>query len=122
MTASPPLQLPLNPAPEWSGPWASDVLPPGGLAQPRRVRLWNIGPDLHCSIIGTCLSLGEVRAFARKMGLCGDQAAEDHHLHDLVVFASGREDVWETAERDAWTVPIPGLSGRPVLRRAPESS
>jgi hypothetical protein len=92
MTVSPPLQLPLNPAPEWSAPWASDALPPGGSAQPRRVRLWNISPDLHCSITGTCLSLGEVRAFARKMGLCGDPAAEDHHLHDLVVFASGRDE------------------------------
>ncbi|WP_170958770.1 DUF2325 domain-containing protein [Magnetospirillum sp. 15-1] len=92
MTASLPLQLPLNPAPEWSAPWGAGIPPQDGPAQPRRVRLWNISPDLHCSIIGTCLSLGEVRAFARKMVLCCDPAAEDHHLHDLVVFASGRDE------------------------------
>ncbi len=92
MTASLPLQLPLNPAHEWSAPWQSAPPPPAEPAQPRRARLKNISPDLHCSIIGTCLSLGEVRAFARKMGLCTDPTAEDHDLHDLVVFASGHDE------------------------------
>lgn len=90
MMASLPLQLPMNPIA------ASLWQPPAGMSAetslPRRVRLLNISPKLHCSIIGTCLSLGELRAFARKTGLCADPAADDHHLHSLVVFAAGHDE------------------------------
>lgn len=38
----------------------------GGLD--RRRRLWEIDPNWHCSIVGTCLTLGDLRRVARKMG------------------------------------------------------
>ncbi len=56
----------------------------------RRARIWDLGASLHCSIIGTCLTTGELRAVLRKFDAVRDGASE-HDLHHVAVSAvSGR--------------------------------
>ena len=60
-------------------------------AAPRRTRIWEFNSNLHCSIVGTCLSVGELRQVLRKF----DAALEDrtdHELHGVGVTLAGRHD------------------------------
>lgn len=52
----------------------------------RRARIWELGASLHCSIIGTCLTTGELRAVLRKFGAVRE-AASEHDLHHIAVSA-----------------------------------
>lgn len=49
-----------------------------------RKKLWEVRGDYLCSVIGTCLTLGELRRIARKGDLCGDEVS-DYDLHGLMV-------------------------------------
>ena len=55
----------------------------------RRTRIWEFGVNLHCSIIGTCLTTAELRRIVEKvepdMG-----AATEHVLHTRGVLLAGR--------------------------------
>jgi hypothetical protein len=62
---------------------------------PRRKRLWELDPTLHCSIIGTCLTRGELRELLRRIarneGLKVGGLSE-HELHSQGVrLAAGRD-------------------------------
>ena len=46
-----------------------------------RVRLWELSPSLHCSIVGTCLTAGELRQFFVRRGDPDARTASDHALH-----------------------------------------
>jgi hypothetical protein len=46
----------------------------------RRRSIWELSPNLHCSIIGTCLSTAELRRVLGKAGLAV-ATASDHQLH-----------------------------------------
>jgi hypothetical protein len=60
-------------------------------AAARRAKIWDFNTNLHCSIIGTCLSTGELRQVLRKLGLAtGD--CSDHDLHRTAVTLAGRHD------------------------------
>ena len=48
---------------------------------PARLRLWQLAPRFHCSVIGTCLSMGDLRRLARKIGLERHRQADDYELH-----------------------------------------
>jgi len=37
-------------------------------SRPRRTRIWELGSNLHCSIIGTCLSTAELRHVLVQIG------------------------------------------------------
>ena len=94
------LQLPLGPAA------APGMLPialprldnlPGLRDEPdlRRKRLWELDPTLHCSIIGTCLSQGELREILRRIARSEGPAiatSSDHELHSLGVRLAERRD------------------------------
>src|SRR5215470_17432321 len=62
-------------------------------SQPRgqRARIWELAGHLHCSIIGTCLSTGELRSLLTKLGLA-KPGASDHELHGQAVSLAGRRD------------------------------
>jgi hypothetical protein len=60
-------------------------------AAPRRAKIWDFSTNLHCSIIGTCLSTGELRQVLRKFGLA-TQDCDDHDLHRTAVTLAGRHD------------------------------
>jgi hypothetical protein len=47
----------------------------------RRRRIWEIDGNLHCSIIGTCLSTAELRQLLTRLALDGAATANDHDLH-----------------------------------------
>jgi hypothetical protein len=58
----------------------------------RRTRIWEFGTNLHCSIIGTCLSTAELRQVLEKFEVKGAGTASHHDLHIMgVSLASHRE-------------------------------
>jgi hypothetical protein len=58
---------------------------------PRRARLWEFSTNLHCSIIGTCLSTAELRQLLKKIGLAPPDST-DHDLHGAAVSLAARHD------------------------------
>jgi hypothetical protein len=61
----------------------------------RRKRLWELDPTLHCSIIGTCLTQGELREILRRVARAQGidvVASSDHELHSLGVRLAERRD------------------------------
>lgn len=60
-------------------------------AAPRRTKIWEFNTNLHCSIIGTCLSNAELRQILKRVGVAA-QGRTDHELHGLAVGLAGRHD------------------------------
>jgi hypothetical protein len=58
----------------------------------RRTRIWEFATNLHCSIIGTCLSTADLRHVLEKLKVNGAAAASDHDLHCLGVMVARRRD------------------------------
>jgi hypothetical protein len=53
----------------------------------KRSKIWELSDSLHCSIIGTCLSNGELRQVLVRLNVKA-QAADEHELHVLGVTLS----------------------------------
>ena len=60
-------------------------------AAPRRTKIWEFNSNLHCSIIGTCLSTAELRQVLKKVGVAS-HGCSDHDLHGIAVGLAGRHD------------------------------
>jgi hypothetical protein len=62
------------------------------LARPPRQRskLWEFGTNLHCSIIGTCLSTAELRQVLLKIGRKEATGATEHDVHASAVLVAGK--------------------------------
>ncbi|HQT78495.1 MAG: hypothetical protein B7Z80_17090 [Rhodospirillales bacterium 20-64-7] len=60
-------------------------------AAPRRTKIWEFNTNLHCSIIGTCLSTHDLRQILKKLGLAA-QHHTDHELHGIAVSLAARHD------------------------------
>ena len=58
----------------------------------RRARIWELNSHLHCSIIGTCLSAGELRRLLLRLKIAGIESADEHELHMLGVLLADRPD------------------------------
>src|SRR5262245_53773206 len=58
----------------------------------RRSRIWEFGTNLHCSIIGTCLSTADLRHVLEKLRLERAGVANDHDLHCMGVVIAARRD------------------------------
>ncbi len=59
---------------------------PGATPRGRRRRLWEMTNGWHCSLIGTCLRLGDLRRTAVRLGLHADaERLTDHELHGYFV-------------------------------------
>jgi hypothetical protein len=54
-------------------------------APARQRRLWEIRGGMHCSVIGTCLSLAEIRKLAKKLLRDLPRRVSDHDLHGAMV-------------------------------------
>src|SRR5262245_22092322 len=65
---------------------------PRPASEPQRRRIWELSGNFHCSIIGTCLTTGELRHLLVKMQLPGVQKESDHELHGRAVLIAGRKD------------------------------
>ena len=61
-------------------------------AEPTRRRIWEISGNLHCSIIGTCLTTAELRHILVKIALAEVHKGSDHELHSQAVLLAGRSD------------------------------
>ncbi|HID80979.1 MAG TPA: DUF2325 domain-containing protein [Chromatiales bacterium] len=53
-----------------------------------RKKLWELDHHLHCGVIGTCLTLKELRSIAHKCKLSEIYSASDYDLHHWFVIAS----------------------------------
>jgi hypothetical protein len=53
----------------------------------RRLKLWELEEKLHCPVVGTCLTIDELKKVARKEGFTGNQI-ESYRLHIEAVSAS----------------------------------
>src|SRR3954454_12657003 len=60
-------------------------------ATSRRTKIWEFNTNLHCSIIGTCLSTSELRQILKKYSLVAPDST-DHDLHSAAVGLAGRHD------------------------------
>ncbi|MBG0811068.1 DUF2325 domain-containing protein [Methylosinus sp. H3A] len=59
-----------------------------------RRRIWEIIGASHCSIIGTCLTIVELRKLARRTGFLGNEASyNDYQVHGLFVEKMHDENV-----------------------------
>jgi len=59
----------------------------------RRRKIWDLSPNLHCSIVGTCLNPAELRQIFGKLREPDARTASDHSLHGRGVSAAGRHDL-----------------------------
>ncbi|OAN53189.1 hypothetical protein A6A04_14650 [Paramagnetospirillum marisnigri] len=58
----------------------------------RRLKLWEIDSQWHCTIIGTCLSLGELKGAASRLRLrLPSEKPSDHEIHTSMIVLIGRE-------------------------------
>ncbi|MFI4986426.1 MAG: DUF2325 domain-containing protein [Alphaproteobacteria bacterium] len=76
---------PLSPAP------VSQAREVASSSAPRRMKIWGLSKHLHCSIIGTCLSTGELRQLLNKTNIAS-VGASDHDLHGQAVHLAERHD------------------------------
>jgi len=91
MLSSYRVDLPFGPVPRLPPlPVAAATLEVGDVPQlaetigPRRRRLWELDPTLHCSIIGTCLTTGELREIVHRIARGGGfsiATSSDHDVH-----------------------------------------
>ncbi len=65
--------------PAYAAPFS---LPP---AKRQRAKLWELNESIHCSIIGTCLTTGELRRVMAKVVREGVAGVSDHDLHSQAV-------------------------------------
>jgi hypothetical protein len=70
-----------------AGPQARE--PSREAALPGRHKLWELDRGSHCSIIGTCLSLDELRRLLRKADLTIAPDTLDYDIHGFFVTRSG---------------------------------
>jgi hypothetical protein len=57
-----------------------------------RTRLWELPESLHCSVIGTCLTMRELRRIMGQLGFAS-VGASDHDVHVRAVALAGRAGV-----------------------------
>jgi hypothetical protein len=57
-----------------------------------RDRIWELADNLHCSIVGTCLTNGDARAILAKLGRADARTISEHRLHGEIVQIAGRKD------------------------------
>jgi hypothetical protein len=66
--------------------------PPSEPAAKRRLRIWELNSNLHCSIVGTCLSNGDLRQLLGKLNIAAIPALSEHDLHKHGVTLASQRD------------------------------
>ncbi|MGD2075809.1 MAG: DUF2325 domain-containing protein [Gammaproteobacteria bacterium] len=56
-----------------------------------RKKLWQLDSRFHCSLIGTCLSVRELRKLCRKIGISVQATLSDYELHRSFVEIGGQQ-------------------------------
>jgi hypothetical protein len=58
----------------------------------RRKKLWELGDQFHCSLVGTCLDLVELRRLGRKLGIPNEVLVDDYRIHTAFVGLVGEKN------------------------------
>ena len=58
----------------------------------QRRKLWEIRPDLHCSILGTCLSYADLLKIGRRAGFVPSETATEYEVHNYFVHRAEKPD------------------------------
>ena len=58
----------------------------------QKKKLWHINAKYHCSLIGTCVSVTDLRKIARKSGSTNFSQLSDFHLHSTFVNGAIKTD------------------------------
>ena len=56
-----------------------------GLVARRRLKLWELKPQFHCAVLGTCLSMDDLRKVIRQSGVELAGKPSDSDLHATLV-------------------------------------
>src|SRR5258705_12119909 len=66
------------------------VIAQSAIAAKRRVQIRDLHHSLNCSIIGTCLTTGELQRLLVRLNMKSAETLDDHGVHQLgVMLASG---------------------------------
>lgn len=57
----------------------------------RRLRIDEIDPQWHCTIVGTCLSLAELKSLTAKLGIQQKLGPAGYALHSAMVYRASRD-------------------------------
>jgi len=60
------------------------------ISRARRKKLWQLDGHFHCSVIGTCLTLDELRRLCRKVKINSEGKVSDYDLHRAFVGIAGQ--------------------------------
>ena len=82
----------LQPVPRESRPARPGLVRQDSSDGARRTRLWEFDRNLHCSIIGTCLTTAELRRILDKLKVDGADTASEHDVHALGVMLAGQKN------------------------------
>ncbi len=69
------------------------VIAQEAVAAKRRVQIRDLHHSLHCSIIGTCLTTGELRRLLLRLNMKSAETLDDHGVHQLGVMLAGGASV-----------------------------
>jgi Uncharacterized protein conserved in bacteria (DUF2325) len=87
--AKPAISIADLPAPR-AGKAESRAIAPEVIAEKRRAQIRDLHHSLHCSIVGTCLTTGELRRLLLRLNMKSAETLDDHGVHQLgVMLASG---------------------------------
>jgi hypothetical protein len=63
----------------------------------KRRNIWELSTHHHCSIVGTCLTIGEARAIGKKVGIqCPNPDDLDSTIHSILVRESATKNTLST--------------------------
>ena len=67
--------------------------PSDDLLTRKRRNIWELSTHHHCSIVGTCLTIGEARAIGKKVGVqCPNPDDLDSTVHSILVRESATKN------------------------------
>ena len=67
--------------------------PSADLQASKRRHIWELSAHHHCSIVGTCLTIGEARVIGKKVGVrCPNPEDLDSTIHSILVRESGTKN------------------------------
>ena len=63
------------------------------LSTSKRRNIWELSTHHHCSIVGTCLTIGEARVIGKKIGVrCPNPDDLDSTIHSILVRESATKN------------------------------
>ena len=66
---------------------------PASFQANKRKNIWELSSNYHCSIVGTCLTIGEARALGKKIGAkCPNPEDLDASIHSILVRESSTKN------------------------------